>query len=345
MIKVLIVDDSRIIHEQLTYVLEQDPDIKIIGRAMNGKEAILQVANRKPDIILMDIHMPDIDGFETTTEIMSNNPVPIIIITSIRDEDDAYLSFKAMKAGALIVVKKPLGYRHKGHDKEVKDLIKYVKLMSEITVVTKWKEKTVENRVPTKINRNSHDLRKIDVIVIGSSTGGPTVLEEILSKVPGNLSVPIVVVQHMAAGFIDSFVKWLNLKTDLTVKLAENFESMKAGHVYFAPDGHHIRVGKFGKIVLSQESPVNELRPTVAKLFNSVCEIYRDNAFGIILTGMGNDGVKALKLMYDAGAITVAQDEASCIVYGMPKEAVKLKAVEYILNPAQIATTIKYYCN
>jgi|LGOV01.1.fsa_nt_gb two-component system chemotaxis response regulator CheB len=344
MINVLIVDDSKIIREQLTYVIEKDSDIMVIGIAVNGKDAIAQVGTIKPDVVLMDIHMPDIDGFEATAEIMSKTPVPIIIITCVFSDDDIQLSYKAMEAGALMIVEKPHSIDHIEHDKEVSELIKYIKLMSEIKTVRKWRNKEKPLKIKSNLIYYKNVYRKINLIAIGASTGGPTVIERILESLPSDLPVPIVIVQHMATGFIESFVRWLNSKVDLTVKLAYNYEIMKPGVVYFSPDGYHIRVGSEGKILLSREVAINDLRPTVSKLFKSVSEVYKRNAIGVLLTGMGRDGANELKMMHDFGAMTIIQDEASCVVYGMPREAELLNCVDFILNPKQIAIAIKQVC-
>lgn len=338
MIKVLIVDDSPVIRDFLTYILCADPEIYVVATASNGKEAVQKVAKYKPDVVLMDIHMPHMNGFDATSRIMETNAVPIIIMSGSFKVNDTYKTFKAIESGALVVVKKPLGDQSPEFESDVKELVKYVKLMSEIKVVKRWSHAKME--APSRfVDQASavHEADRISLVAIGASTGGPAIIAQILSGLPKAFKVPIVIVQHMSTGFIEGFVNWLTSTTGFPVKLASHGELLMPGQAYLAPDGHHIMIGPNKRIILSREEPYNGLRPTVAKLFKSVAEVYGSKAIGVLLTGMGNDGAYELKLMRQEGAITIAQDKESSIVFGMPREAIMMDAAEFVMNPNGIA--------
>lgn len=335
MIKVLIVEDSPSVRELLVYVLSSDPDIQVIDTAGNGEEAIEAVKRNKPDIITMDVHMPKMDGFETTRLIMETNPIPIIIVTGSASMMEMETSFHAIEAGALTVIQKPHGIGHPDHDKNVRELIKTVKLMSEVKVVRRWpqrpKKKAAEYRAPLQI-----PAPEIKVVAIGASTGGPPIIQKILSELPKDFPAPILIVQHMAVGFIQGFTEWLSQTSSLPVHVAVNGSRILPGHAYIAPEGNQMKVDANGRLACDENNPENGLRPSVSYLFRSVAHVFGKNAAGVLLTGMGKDGADELKLMRDKGALTIAQDEESSVVFGMPGEAVKLNAARYVLPPDKI---------
>lgn len=341
MIKVLVVDDSPTIRELMIYILSSDDDIQIIGTANSGENAIKFIEKNKPDIITMNIEMPGMNGFETTRRIMETNPVPIVIVTELSNSQDIDKTFQAMEAGAVSVLEKPVGITDSDFYKVSKDIINRIKLMSEIKVVRRKK-------VYKKVKENSSScyklesiLAKIKIVAIGVSTGGPPVLQTIFSKLPLNIRIPILVVQHITPGFIKGLVDWLSQVTNYPIHIAVQGERPLPGHIYFAPDGFHMEIRKNGHIFLSETEKENGSRPAVSCLFRSVANYYGENSMGILLTGMGKDGAKELKLLKDKRAITVVQDKESSIIYGMPGEAVKLDAATYILSPEKIAELIK----
>jgi two-component system chemotaxis response regulator CheB len=337
MIKVLVVDDSPTIREIMKDILTSDKDIEVIGAVSNGEEAIRFMGKNKPDIITMDIDMPKMNGFEATRRIMETTPVPIVIITALFNSKDIDRTFQAMEAGAVSVIEKPTAITDGDFDKAAQNIVHMIKLMSEIKVI---KRKTIYKNKKTGYLENykaKNTLSSIKIAAIGVSTGGPPVLQRIFSKLPSNIKLPILVVQHITPGFIEGLVDWLSGVTEYPIHIAVHGEKVLPGHIYFAPDGFHMEIRGDGKIFLNGAEKENGLRPAVSFLFRSIARYYGKNSIGILLTGMGKDGAEELKLLKDIGAITVAQDKETSIVYGMPGEAVKLDAATYILPPEKIA--------
>ncbi len=340
MIKVLVVEDSPVVREFLVHILNSAPEIQVIGTARNGKEAIETLRDKKPDIITMDIHMPDMDGFEATRRIMETQPVPIVIVSGSLSVGEIATSFKAVEAGALTVIARPKGIGHPDYEKTAKELIQTVKLMSEIKVVKRWPRTKKKTPPPTPGVEVRKALQAIHVVAIGASTGGPLVLQAILSGLPRDFSVPVLIVQHISAGFLEGFTHWLAQYSSFPVHIACEGEYLLPGHTYVAPEGFHMMVKNRNHIALSTAEPDNGLRPSVSYLFKSVAQVFGQNSIGVLLTGMGKDGAQELRLMKDKGAITIAQDKASSIVHGMPGEAIKLSAATYVLPPERIAALL-----
>ncbi len=341
MIKVLIVEDSLVSQELLIHILTSDPEIRVVGVARNGQEAIEAVKVLKPDIITMDIHMPGIDGFEATRQIMAKNPTPIIIVTGSLVSTEVSMAFEAVEAGALAVVHRPPGIGNPEHEIAVKELLQNVRLMSEIKVVTRtgYTLKSLQTTFYPSVSALM-PFPQIKLVAIGTSTGGPLTLQKILVDLPKDFLLPILIVQHIAYGFVNGFVEWLSGVCPLPMHIAANGEIVLPGHVYVAPDGFHLGIDSRLKVILSESAPENGVRPSVSYLFRSVVNALGANAVGILLTGMGRDGSQELKLMRDTGAITIAQDEESSVVFGMPGEAIKLGAATYILSPEKIAVML-----
>jgi two-component system, chemotaxis family, protein-glutamate methylesterase/glutaminase len=342
MIRVLVVDDSPVARELLIHILSSDAGIQVIGTAVNGREAVDFVARNKPDLVTMDIHMPEMDGFEASRKIMETAPVPIVIVTGNPDMRDLEASFQAIEAGALTVLPKPLGIGHPDHEKSAGNLIRSVKLMSEIKVVRRWIRP--EKKQPQPLTGSMCDISPrsapVKIIAIGASTGGPPVIEKILAALPAGFPAPVLIVQHMAEGFIPGFAEWLGQTSSVPVHVAFNGSMTRPGHVYVAPHGKQMRIDAAGRIFCTNDSPENGLRPSVSYLFRSVAEAFGNNAVGVLLTGMGRDGAVELKLMQERGAVTIAQDKESSAVYGMPGEAVRLNAAHYVLPANKIAMTL-----
>jgi len=345
MINVLIVDDSAVVRQHLKDVLESDKDIRVMGTAKDGEEAVRFVQEKKPDVITMDINMPNMNGFEATRKIMETNPVPIVIVTASYDRSDVEKSFHSMEAGALAIIEKPFGEGHP-HSKETQnDLVQTVKLMSEVKVVRRWKRE--RERQSEAIDKKVSDKglkkrdKKIKIVAIGASTGGPPIIQTILSGLKKGYSAPILVVQHISKGFLEGLVEWLRQSTGLPVHIAKHGEELLPGHIYFARDDYHLGVDKDGRLRLSREEIENGLRPSVSYLFRSIMNSFDGEAVGILLTGMGKDGAMEMKMMKDNGAVTIAQDRESSVVYGMPGEAVRLDGATYVLTPEEIAPTLE----
>lgn len=342
MINVLIVDDSASVRLHLWNILESDPDIRIIGAVGNGEEAVRFVENRKPDVITMDIDMPKMNGLEAIRRIMETQPLPIIVVSASFDKNDVEKTFLAMDAGAIAVSNKPLGEGHPDSERAARDLVQTVKAMAEVKMVKRWsrarKSGIIDIIKPEGAPAQSSG--KVKIVVIGASTGGPPVIKTILSGLTDGLHVPLLVVQHIAKGFLEGMVEWLNLTTSLPVHIAMHKERLMPGHVYFAPDDYHMGVNSSGRIELSKALPENALRPSVSYLFRSAINACDGDTVGVLLTGMGKDGAEELRQMKESGATTIAQDEESSVVFGMPGEAVRLGAATHVLPPEKIAAVI-----
>jgi two-component system chemotaxis response regulator CheB len=342
MIKVLIVEDSRVVSEYLQYVLSFEPEISVIGNVSNGKAAIEFVSEHKPDVITMDVNMPIMNGLEATRVIMSTNPVPIIIVSGSQNTKDVAVSLEALAAGALSVVEKPAGIGHPQETEQRKKLISMIKLMAEVKVITRKPSKRVhvtKNQIPQKTGfaLTNENLINRKIVAIGVSTGGPQVLQKIFSKLTSKFPCPILVVQHITTGFLEGLVTWLITTTKIPVYIATQNETMLPGHIYFAPNNYQMGVKGFGKIVLTENEANNGICPSVAHFFNSVEKEYGNKAIAIILTGMGRDGAVELKQLREAGALTIAQDKESALIYGMPGVAAEINAADFFLNTEQIA--------
>lgn len=366
MIKVLIVDDSATVREYLRHILNTDADLEVIGIARDGDEAVSLVGRLQPDVVTMDIQMPRMNGYEATRKIMETHPVPIVVISSTVVPEQVTNTFRAIKAGAVAVLEKPKGPGHPDSDRMASKVIQIVKLMSEIRVVTRYANKkkvlkakslpdkpaTVRSEfgcrsalasLPGIVAKNRSGAHRIKLVAIGASTGGPPVIRNILSRLTADFPVPILLVQHIAPGFIQGMAEWLSKEIALPIRIPRHGEIVTAGRAYFAPDACHMGITGGGKIVLSKSSPINGLRPSVSHLFNSVAEVYGDTAAGVLLTGMGKDGASELKKMREKGALTIAQNKESSVVHGMPGEAIRLGAAKHIFSPDEIAGFLAGY--
>jgi two-component system chemotaxis response regulator CheB len=342
LIRVLVVEDSAVARSFLLHILGSDPEIQVVGTAEDGEEALAAVERTRPDVITMDVHMPKMNGFDATRRIMETRPTPIVIVSGVPDVTETAKAFRAVEAGALAVLPRPAGIGHPDHEAAAADLVRTVKLMAEVKVVRRRAQRRSQDLIP-EISLPG-DVRapaaSIAVVAVGASTGGPPVLQSILSILPESFPVPVLIVQHIAPGFTGGFVEWLAQSSNLPVRIAEQGEHVLAGHSYVAPDGLHMKVGPGGQILLSNEEPENGLRPSVSTLFRSVAKTYGANAVGVLLTGMGKDGARELRLMKEQGGITIAQDRASSVVHGMPGEAINLGAATYVLSPEKIAAAL-----
>lgn len=340
--RVLIVEDSPVVRELLAHVLGADPEIQVIGAARNGEEAIEAAERMRPDVITMDFHMPKMNGLDATRKIMETHPTPIVIVSGSSARNEVAAAFRVMEAGALVVVEKPAGPGHPDHEAAARELVQTVKLMSEVKVVRRWPRR--ETGVPSPPSRPAADLApiraEVKLVAVGASTGGPIALKTILSELPKDFPVPVLIVQHIATGFTQGFVEWLAQSSGLAVHVATHGEYLLPAHVYVAPDGFHMKLASAGRIALSSDLPENGHRPAVSHLFRSVAAVLGRNAIGVLLTGMGKDGAEELKLMKEKGAVTIAQDQESSIVHGMPGEAISLDAATHVLSPDRIAEAL-----
>lgn len=338
MIKVLVVDDSEVTRRLLSFILNSDPVLQVVDTAADGEEAVRLVERLRPDVVTMDLNMPRMDGFEATRRIMEATPVPIVIVSASHNLEEVNRTFLAMGSGALAVVDKPMGPDDPLYEARARELRTTVRLMSEVRVV--GRRYSLGAKTPGRPPRAREEEPVPRVVGIGSSTGGPQTLEGILRFLPNNFELPILVVQHIAAGFTRGLAAWLGSVTGLDVRVATNDEALAPGRCYLAPTGFHMGVNRERKIFLSSDPPKDGLRPSVDFLFHSLAAVYGERAAGVVLTGMGRDGAAGLKALYDKGAITITQDQESSIIFGMPRAAVNLGAARHVLPPDKIAAKL-----
>jgi two-component system chemotaxis response regulator CheB len=347
-IRVLIVDDSAVARQSLRFILESHDSLTVVGEAKNGEEAIAMTERLEPDVITMDIRMPRMDGLEAVQRIMESNPVPIVIVTSVDLSEEAELSREAMRRGALSVVERPTTVDDRARERFARRLVRKVKLMSDVKVVHRsrsTRSTTPKNpgvAKPAPVPRPK--AAKIEIAAIGASTGGPAALHQVIGSLPEDFPVPILVVQHISFGFVDGLASWLDKDCALRVKVAEARDRVEAGVVYIAPDDHHLGISSYGRVRLSTDGNVDGHRPSATYLFNAVAQSYGPAAVAAILTGMGRDGAAGMKALHDRGAVTIAQNEESCVVFGMPKEAIALGAIDREISLDQIGPTFASLC-
>lgn len=338
-IDVLVAEDSATTRMFLVHLLESDPRLRVAGAVGDGQAAIDFVRGSKPDVVLMDLHMPVLDGFEATRRIMETRPLPIVICSAVADPKEVDIAFRALEAGAVACIAKPTGPAQGDHEGTAAHLLQTVRLMSEVKVVRR-KARPAPALVPIRFAEMQRATAQVEMVGIGTSTGGPPVLQTILAALPQDFPVPVLVVQHMARGFVAGMVEWLRQSAAVQVHIGIDGMRPLPGHVYVAPDDFHMGIGARGHIVLSQQEPENGLRPAVSFLFRSLAAAYGSKALGVLLTGMGKDGASELKLMRDKGAITIAQDRDSSIVHGMPGAAIALDAATHVLPADRIAQAL-----
>lgn len=345
-IRVLIVEDSPVCRELLISLLNQEPGFQVVGVARDGAEGVRLAKRLQPDIITMDVYMPVMDGYEAARQIMHEIPCPIVMISSRLNKREHNLTFNALQAGALSILDKPA---FNDSPDVHQQLLLHLRLMSEVKVVRRWSTHTITQKpmaVSTQLPVLPEDgSGAIQLVVMAASTGGPSTLVHILQQLPDTFPVPVLIVQHVTAGFAQGLADWLNSQIALSVQVGSHAYRPQPGQVIIAPDNYHMLINKQGRIVLSKTPPVHGLRPAADYLFQSTAEAYGKNAVGVILTGMGNDGAQGLQAMNKVGAYTIAQDEASCVVFGMPAAAIKLNAVTQVQPSNRIADSLLQLTN
>lgn len=346
MINILIVDDSPTQTLVLTHLFEQEKDMCVIGCAENGRQAVELASHLKPDIITMDINMPVLNGLDAIRQIMTTAPVPIIVISSSANDTNQGTAFKALEAGALSVLDKPKSVSDPNFALSCQRILTAVRSMAEINVVKK-RFALVPCDAPVSV-KPQFCHKHYEIVAIGSSVGGPQALKEILSRLPADFSVPIVIVQHMSTGFIQGLAKWLAQHCELKVKCVENHETLTAGTVYFAPDDCHFKVHKIGNKLISllqQGKPVSGFYPSITVLFNSVAKACEEKALAMLLTGMGSDGSHGLLEVKTHKGHTLIQDEKSCVIFGMAEVAQNLGAADIVMELDNIASYLTHLFN
>lgn len=334
MIRVLVIDDSALMRQLLSTILSQDPEIEVIATAPDPYVARDKIKALNPDVLTLDVEMPRMDGITFLEKLMASRPMPVIMVSSLT-ETGCETTLRALELGAIDYFTKPKLDMQGGMEEEGKRLISMVKTAASATI-RRYASNVRSGKSMTKVRplKSSAMIKTTDTIIaIGASTGGTEALREILEVLPPT-SPPILITQHMPEYFTRQFALRLDTICHISIKEAEDGDSVLVGHALIAPGNHHMVLERSGaryKVRLSQDPPVNRHRPSVDVMFDSVAENAGRNAIGVILTGMGKDGAEGMKEMKKAGAYNYAQDEASCVVFGMPKEAIALGSVDEVL--------------
>ncbi|WP_353683456.1 chemotaxis response regulator protein-glutamate methylesterase [Thermodesulfovibrio sp. 3907-1M] len=347
MIKVLVVDDSAFMRKAITAMLQEDPEIKVIGTARDGVEAVQMVQELKPDVVTMDVEMPRMDGITALKEIMQKYPVPVIMVSSLTTEG-AKVTLEALELGAIDFIPKNLAELSVNIVKIKGMLIEKIKTIGKRGIV---KRRPVVKATEPKIEIPKVEVpkvrvtteRKIGIVSIGTSTGGPKALQEIIPKLPKDFPVPVVIAQHMPPNFTKPFAERLDQLSQLSVKEAEEGEPIKPGIVYIAPGRGHMRLKRRGIetfVSISEDKEEFIYRPSVDVLMLSVAECFPGRSLGVILTGMGNDGAKGCKKIKETGGRVFAQNEETCVVYGMPKAVVEAGIADKVVSLEEMAGEI-----
>lgn len=355
-IRVLVVDDSAFMRKMLTTMMEKDPAIKVVGTAKNGQDALEQISALQPDLVTMDIEMPIMDGLTALEQIMERTPVPVIMVSSLTTEG-AEATLKALDLGALDFIAKQTSFVSTDIVKIEKELIHKVKLFARKQPTQRFRihrpltEQRVSKRVPAAPpasvpqqppRTTPRRAGKARIIAIGTSTGGPPALQAVLTRLPAATPVPIVIVQHMPPAFTGPLAKRLNSLCAIEVREAQHGDVLQPGLALLAPGAKHMTI-KAGRIQLS-DLPDNTLhKPSVDVMAQSVCQEFGASTLGVIMTGMGNDGLQAFRMLYEMGGSVIAQSAETCVVYGMPRAVVEHGVYTEIADLQDIAARIQTY--
>ncbi len=347
-LRILIVDDSALMRRLLRQMLESDPEIQVVGEAGDGKTALALTAELRPDLITLDVRMPVLDGVETTRQIMAYHPTPILVLSAAVSGQEAGISFEALAAGALEVMEKPNLSEAGSLDHLRRLLIRRVKLLARVKVVTHLRGR--RHPIPPQhqsLGDTPHAMRRsriapgdFPVVVIGASTGGPRVVRQLLAGLPATFPAAVLVVQHIAQGFSQGMAEWLADASAIPLALASDEMPVRPGQAILAPDRADLLIKPDGTVRLSM-SPLLLQRPSIDITMTAVAELYGTSAVGILLTGMGRDGAVGMRAIRRAGGLTIAQDEASCTIFGMPRAAIELGAAELVLSPEQMLAVLR----
>lgn len=380
-VKILLVDDSPVALIVLKRVFATSSEIEVVGTAQHGLEALELIPQLQPDVICTDLHMGFMNGLEFTREVMQKYPTPILVISNSVQDHDTHNVFQLLEAGAVDVFPKPETGFPSDYEGVTKALINKIKILSGVKVFTQYsrhkitehnQHKLIQNQAtqrveiphknstlnrqnkpsknshltsPHSVSRHHQVSKIIKVVAIGASTGGPQALKTIINDFPSNFPLPIICVQHISKGFLTGLVNWLGYESKLPVKIAKSGELPRPGVIYFPPEEHHLELSNTGKFVCSKTLLIGGHCPSITVTFNSVANFYGLFAAGILLTGMGRDGADGMLAIAQAKGLTIAQDEATSVIFGMPKEAIALGAAQYILPITSITPFLQNYLN
>ena len=339
-IKVVIVDDSKTTRELLKYIISMDSELELVGMAEDGRKALEVVKKEKPDVVTMDVNLPYLNGFQVTRKIMEENPIPIVIVSSIRDEKNREEFSRLMvEAGALHFIDTPPGPTEPNFNVTSKKIIQIIKVMSGVKVIKRRPfSQNIKSGIIRKLNIKPNIKHcEYDIALIGASTGGPPVIHSILAGLPCKIPFPIVIAQHIPSGFDRYFAQDISRRFNLKAKVAENNEILCSNTIYILP-GKGITTIKANKTfnISSPSENFHECLPSISQLFKSAIEVYGKRSIAVLLTGMGKDGAYETLLMKEAGAMTIIQNRQTSVVYGMPGEVERLNGARFILSPDEI---------
>ena len=338
MIRVLLVDDSPSVRAVLRRFFSRTRDIKVVGEAADGEQAVQAVLDLQPQVVVMDLQMPVLDGYEATERIMAVRPTPIVVLSSRANRNQIQTAFEAMKRGALEVLPKPEDTPSWQHLAD--SLPETVRTVAEAQAAPRPRPRprTQRPETPQHLPTAPAELRWV---AIGASTGGPAAIRELLEEIPADTPVGILIVQHIASGFELGFADWLNKELPLDVRLAQDGEALRRGTVRLAPGGAHLRLEEGGVLRLDPDTPPRRgHRPSADEMFLSCAAHCPREVAGVLMTGMGSDGVEGLLALRQAGGVTLVQDEASSVVFGMPRVALEKGAADVALPPRDLARTL-----
>jgi len=352
--RVLIVDDSTFMRKVLHNIVASDPQLEVCGEARDGRDAVTQTEVLKPDVVSMDINMPHMDGLQATEIIMSTNPHPILIVSS-ESREGAEVTLKALQLGAIDFVAKPKGGVDLDMSSVKEEICRKLRMAAKVRVVrtatrsklqqevasssprtepvsTTFGQQTEPNGRPAVSAANARNASgKFPIVVMAASTGGPATLMKVIPQFPKDFPGAVVLVQHMPGNYTAQFSKQLSEVSQMRVKEAESGEIIVPGQIYVCPGSHHMRVSPSGRVSLDDGPRINGYRPCADLTLESAAEYAGPLAIGIILTGMGNDGVKGVQAVRAAGGHTIAQDESTAVIFGMPQEAIQSGSVDQVL--------------
>ncbi len=352
-IRVLLVEDSPVVLVVLKRLLATAADIEVVGTACNGQEALERLPTLQPDVICVDYHMPVMDGLTFTQRVMSQFPRPILVIsTSVHPQENEHNIFRLLEAGAVDIFPKLKVGTDQDYESFRQVLINKIKVLAGVKVFTRYGLKATTTQQKTTILTPSAKqvsqpldgihapLSTVRAIAIGASTGGPQALHTLLTQLPDHLALPIFCVQHISEGFLQGLVNWLAAECRLPVKIAQAGALPLPGVIYFAPERSHLEFGRQGQFLCTASAPVDGHCPSVTIMLRSAAQHYGNGLIGILLTGMGRDGASGMQDVALAGGITIAQDEQSSVVFGMPKEAIALGAAKHVLSIDAMPTAL-----
>jgi two-component system chemotaxis response regulator CheB len=338
--RVMIVEDSLVVRQLLAHIIARDPRLILAAAVSSAEEALREIRRVQPDVISMDIRLPGMDGLEATRRIMSEHPTPIVVIAGSIEDSALKISMNALRAGALSVVEKPVGVTSAGYEGIADTICTQLDIMSRVPVV---RQRSFAWRIAPPPRGPVPDeplAPQPTLLTIAASTGGPPALAKVLGSLPADFPIPILLVQHMGAPFMEGFASWLDGIMALDVAVAREQEIPRAGRVYVAPGDRHLMLSAAGTLQISASSPLASQRPSATMMFRSVAKVLGPKGLGVLLTGMGEDGAEGLVEMRQAGAYTIAEDESTAVVYGMPAAALRMGGVRASLPLDMIAPRI-----